>query len=149
MDQRINMIMVFARDIARLRDFYEHGLRWTNWMPADSNQAMYKVGSSVLTFLPENYLAAESGVPTTSRPKSFWAFFCQTKVEVAQTYARALEAGGTLTSELRERDYDVFSGYFADPEGNGWEVCWSPHMEPGADGTLILNPLVKSSALGP
>jgi uncharacterized protein len=139
MDQRLSMIMVYAKDIAGLRKFYEHGLGWTSWIPADSKQAMYRVGSIILTFLPENYLAAESGVTATSRPKSFWALFCTTKAEAARVYASAIKAGGTATSELRARDYDVFSGYFADPEGNGWEVCWSPHMGPDAEGALTLS----------
>lgn len=139
MDQRLNMVMVSAKNIAVLREFYERGLGWTNWIPADTGQAMYKVGSVILVFLPESYLAAESGVPSASSPKSFWAVFCKSKAEASALYSSAIKAGAVATSGLRERDYDVFSGYFADPEGNGWEVCWSPHMGPNADGELTLS----------
>jgi predicted lactoylglutathione lyase len=139
MDQRLNMVMAGAKDIAGLREFYERGLGWTNWIPADTSQAMYKVGSVILVFLPESYLAAESGIPSAPGPKSFWAVFCKSREEVSALYANAIKAGATATSPLRERDHAVFSGYFADPEGNGWEVCWSPHMEPGPDGELTLS----------
>jgi hypothetical protein len=36
------------------------------------------------------------------------------------------------------RDGGLYSGYFTDPEGNGWEIVWSPVMRPGADGGLTL-----------
>ena len=36
------------------------------------------------------------------------------------------------------RDGGLYSGYFTDPEGNGWEIVWSPVMRPGADGGLDL-----------
>ena len=49
MDQRVSMIMTGAQDIAKLRAFYEQGLGWTPWMP---NSASYKVGHSVVIFLP-------------------------------------------------------------------------------------------------
>jgi 3-hydroxyisobutyrate dehydrogenase len=139
MDQRLNMVMVGVKDMAKLRKFYEQGLGWTNWIPADDNQAMYKVGGSILVLLPAPYLAAESGVPAASAPKSFWAIFYDTKEQVAATYAAAINAGAASTSGLRDRDYDVYSGYFSDPEGNGWEVVWSPHMGPDQDGALQLN----------
>ena len=36
MDQRVSMIMTGAQDIPRLRAFYEEGLGWTPWTPADA-----------------------------------------------------------------------------------------------------------------
>jgi hypothetical protein len=30
----------------------------------------------------------------------------------------------------------LYTGYFADPESNSWEVVWSPHMPLDADGAL-------------
>ena len=138
MEQRLDMLMVSAKNIAVLRKFYEEGLGWRTWIPADENQTMYKVGSSILVFLPDEYLAAESGVTSTPHPKSFWAIFSASKEQAAATYAAAISAGARPTSGLRERDYDVFSGYFADPEGNGWEVVWSPHMAPDEHGILAL-----------
>ncbi len=39
-------------------------------------------------------------------------------------FARA--AGATITAEAVMQPHDVVSGYFADPEGNLWEVAWSP-----------------------
>lgn len=138
MDPRVNMIMVSANDIAALRNFYEAGLGWTPWMPASDSSVMYKVGTSILVFLNAAYLAHESGIEAVATPKSVWAVFVESKDEVVAAFDRAVKAGATVTSALRDRDGGLYSGYFADPEGNGWEVVWSPHMPVGADGSLTL-----------
>jgi predicted lactoylglutathione lyase len=138
MDQRINMVMVGAKDIAVLRRFYEAGLGWSPWMPASDGSAAYKVGTSVLVFVNANYLAQESGIPAVETPKSLFAIFVSSKEDVHAAFEKAVEAGATITSPIRDRDQGLYSGYFADPEGNSWEVVWSPHMPLDGDGALTL-----------
>ena len=60
------------------------------------------------------------------------------KADVDHDFAQAIAAGATVASPIRDRDGGLYSGYFADPEGNGWEIVWSPHMPLGADGGLTL-----------
>lgn len=136
MDARINMIMVSAKDVPALRRFYEDGLGWTPWMPPTPLSIMYQVGTSILVFLDADYLARESGIPAVSTPKGLWAIFTRTKDEVGALFDRAIAAGATVTSPIRDRDGGLWSGYFTDPEGNGWEVVWSPYMTPTDDGGL-------------
>lgn len=138
MDPRVNMIMVSARDLATLRAFYEDGLGWSPWAPASAASVMYKVGTSVLVFLDADYLAAESGVAATATPKAVFAIFVPSKDGVESAFERAVAAGAKITSPIRDRDGGLYSGYFADPEGNGWEVVWSPHMPLDEDGALTL-----------
>jgi len=138
-NQRVSMIMVGATDVASLRQFYEEGLGWSTWGPPPSPASvMYKVGHSVLVFLNAGYLAAESGIPAVATPKSLWAIFVSSKAEVDSMFARAVAAGAKVTSPLRDRDGGLYSGYFIDPEGNGWEVVWSPHMPLDTEGALTL-----------
>jgi predicted lactoylglutathione lyase len=138
MEPRVNMIMTSARDIAGLRRFYEDGLGWQPWVPANPMSVLYKVGTAVLVFLNEDYQAQESGLPKGVGVKSIWALFVESKADVDRDFQRAVDAGATVTSPVRDRDQGLYSGYFADPEGNGWEVVWSPHMPIGADGGLTL-----------
>lgn len=138
MDQRVNMIMVGARDIPLLRAFYEQGLGWTVWGEASNHVAMYKLGTAVLVFLDADYLASESGLPAVAQPKSLWAIFVSDKREVEALIDQAVRAGARVTSPVRDRDLGLYSGYFTDPEDNGWEVVWSPHMPLSADGALTL-----------
>ncbi len=138
MDQRVSMIMTGAQDVARLRLFYEQGLGWTTWGPSSAMSVMYKVGHSVLVFLNDAYLAAERGQPVTSGGKTSLAIFVASKAEVDQGFDRALAAGATSASGVRDRDGGLYSGYFADPEANSWELVWSPHMPLDAEGALTL-----------
>ena len=138
MDQRTNMIMTGAKDVPALRTFYEAGLGWTPWGQASDTLAMYKLGTAILVFLPAAYLAAESGMSETDRPKALNAIFVHAKEDVDRDFAQAVAAGATVTSPVRDRDGGLYSGYFADPEGNGWEIVWSPNMPLGPDGGLTL-----------
>ena len=138
MDQRVSMIMTAARDIPRLRSFYEQGLGWKPWGPASPMSAMYRVGHSVLVFLNADYLAKERGEPVAAGSQTSLAVFVRSKREVDETFLRALAAGARATSAVRDRDGGLYTGYFADPEGNSWEVVWSPHMPLDAQGALTL-----------
>ena len=138
MDQRVSMIMTGAQDIARLRAFYEEGLGWKPWGPVGGGSAMYKVGHSVVVFLPGAYLAQERGEALSQGSKTSLAVFVESKAKVDEIYRNALAAGATETSGVRDRDGGLYTGYFADPEGNSWEVVWSPHMPLDAEGALTL-----------
>jgi predicted lactoylglutathione lyase len=138
MDQRLNMVMNPVRDVAALRAFYEGGLGWTTWGPDMPGSVMYRLGTSVLVFVNQDYLAKEAGIDVAEAPRIINAVFVNSKEEVDAQMALALTAGGTITSAVRDRDGGLYSGYFADPEGNGWEIVWSPHMPVGADGGLTL-----------
>ena len=138
MDQRVSMIMVGAQDIGHLRAFYEDGLGWTPWGPTSAMSVLYKVGHSILVFLNADYLAHERGEAVTAGSRASLATFVESKQAVDETYERALAAGAKETSGVRDRDGGLYTGYFADPEGNSWEVVWSPHTPLGPDGALNL-----------
>ena len=139
MDPRINMIMVPSRDIGKLKEFYETGLGWEPWGPAMEGSIMYKVGSCVIVFLNGDYLAAESGIELGEKARSINAVFVNDKAEVDTQFERAVSAGANVTSPVRDRDGGLYSGYFVDPEGNGWEVVWSPVMPVGEDQAIYMN----------
>src|SRR3978361_1428664 len=109
MDPRINMIMVGASDIVALRRFYEQGLGWSLWMPASEGAAAYKVGTSILIFVNAAYLEKESVSPAVGTPKALFAIFVASKEEVHAAFERAVAAGATITSAIRDRDQGLYS----------------------------------------
>ncbi len=138
MDQQVSMIMTGAQDIPKLRAFYEAGLGWTPWGRSSDASVLYRVGHSILVFLNAAYLAQERGEALSPGSKTSLAVFVDSKAAVDETYRRALAAGAEETSGLRDRDGGLYSGYFADPEGNSWEIVWSQHMPFDAEGALTL-----------
>lgn len=138
MDQALHMVMVPATDMAALRKFYLDDLGWKSWGPDMPGSLMLRAGTAVIVFVPRDYLAAESGIDLSATPRAVHAIFVETKADVDAQFAEAIAAGATVTSAIRDRDGGLYSGYFTDPEGNGWEIVWSPVMRPGADGGLTL-----------
>ena len=43
--------------------------------------------------------------------------------------AQAEQAGATLTGRPHDRPWEVYSGYFRDPDGHLWEIIWNPPTE--------------------
>ena len=138
MDQALHMLMVTATDMARLRNFYVDDLGWTPWGPEMPGSFMLRAGTVVIVFVPHAYLAAESGIDLSETPRAINAIFVEARADVDTQFAAAVAAGATITSPVRDRDGGLYSGYFSDPEGNGWEIVWSPVMRPGSDGGLVL-----------
>ncbi|WP_072383521.1 VOC family protein [Novosphingobium sp. NDB2Meth1] len=138
MDQALHMHMVPAADVAALRAFYIDALGWKTLGPDMPGSVMLRAGTAVIVFLPRDYLAKESGIDVSATARAINAVFVESKADVDSQIARALAAGAALTSPVRDRDGGLYSGYFTDPEGNGWEIVWSPVMRPGADGGLTL-----------
>ena len=138
MDQALHMHMVPATDIAVLRAFYVDGLGWNPWGPPMPGSLMLRAGTATIVFLDRDYLASESGIDVAATPRAINAVFVVDKSAVDAQMARAVTAGALITSPVRMRDGGLYSGYFSDPEGNGWEIVWSPVMRQGADGGLEL-----------
>lgn len=138
MDQTLHMLMIPAADVAALRRFYVDGLGWHTWGPDMPGSLMLRAGTVTIVFVPRDYLAAESGIDLAAQSRALNAVFVEEKDDVTIQIDRANAAGATITSPIRDRDGGLYSGYFTDPEGNGWEIVWSPVMRPGADGGLIL-----------
>ena len=138
MDQALHMHMVPAADVAALRQFYVDGLGWSTWGPPMPGSLMLRAGTAVIVFLNRDYLAAESGIDVGAVARAINAVFVSEKAQVDAQIARAVAAGATITSPVRMRDGGLYSGYFTDPEGNGWEIVWSPVMRPGADGGIAI-----------
>lgn len=138
MDQALHMIMVPATDMTVLRNFYIGNLGWQSWGPDMPGSFMLRAGTAVIVFAPRDYLAAESGIDLSATSRAINAIFVETKADVDAQFAKAIAAGATATSPIRDRDGGLYSGYFTDPEGNGWEIVWSPVMRPGPDGGLAL-----------
>ena len=61
---------------------------------------------------------------------TFSGFTCAVLVEEEAMVDEAIEtvheAGGRVLAEPVAREWGGRSGYFADPEGNVWELAWMP-----------------------
>jgi catechol 2,3-dioxygenase-like lactoylglutathione lyase family enzyme len=136
---RLSVVTVGARDVAGLRAFYER-LGWTTTSPA-GDFAAFPLGGAVLSIFRLDSLAAEAGGAPAPEPVPFKGFTLAIGVEereqVDTALADAVGAGATQLGEPVDREWGGRSAYFADPEGNAWEVAWVPGTSFDERGAMI------------
>jgi len=136
---RLSLASVGARDVPALRAFYER-LGWQTTSTAD-DFAAFPLGGAVLCLYDLTKLAEEAGGAAPPEPTAFKGFTLACNVDrkeqVDEAIAAARDAGATVLAEPVDRDWGGRSAYFADPEGNAWEVAWLPGAEFDDRGALI------------
>jgi len=135
---RLSLVSIGARDIASLKTFYQR-LGWETRSTAD-DFAAFPLGGAVLALYALDALAGEVNLPAPTG-EGFKGFTCAINVEheemVDAAIEAATEAGARVLAEPVTREWGGRSAYFADPEGNVWEVAWLPNAEFDARGGLI------------
>ena len=121
------MVTLGARDPGALRRFYR-ALGWPELPGGDDTWSGFLLGGVLLALYPLAELAAEAGAATG--PPGAWPGFTlacnvDSREQVDTAFTAAVAAGATVVAAPVDRDWGGRSGYFADPEGNRWEVAWA------------------------
>jgi len=126
MEPRVSFITLAVADIARTRAFYVDGLGWAPVFE-DHEVLMIQVGEHlVLSLWQTDAFAAEIGdAPAVGTPPVTLAHNVIDRSVVDEVLAEAGAAGAEVSAP-EERVWGGYSGYFADPDGFRWEVCWNP-----------------------
>ena len=144
MEQRVSMVTLGVRDMARSRAFYEQGLGWTLGDGVDGQVAFYDLGGMLLGLFGLESLAEEAKLklPALTPGETFGgmslAFNVRDKAAVDATLQEAEAAGATILKAAEEVFWGGYSGYFADPDGHAWEVAFNPFWSLSDDGRVIL-----------
>ena len=136
MEQRLSIVTLGVRDLARSRAFYGH-LGWRVASEDGSGSIVcYDLNGIGLALSPWEALAEDAQVPAEGQGFRgiALAYNVRSKQEVAQVLDAAAAAGGTIKKAARDVSWGGHSGYFADPDGHLWEVAWNPHSELGENG---------------
>ncbi len=135
MDQQLplaNVITLGVRDFAREREFYRR-LGWPHAFDSDGF-TVFELRGALLALFGIDQLGADAhAAPELGRGgiRSSVIIIADRPGDVDALVQRAREAGATVTKE--PADAEFFKGrdaYFADPEGNYWEVAWSASENP-------------------
>jgi uncharacterized protein len=140
-EQRISLVTLGVRDVARSRDFYE-ALDWRGHTVGDPGDetVFFQTGGLAMVLWSRAKLAADAAVTDAGAPFSGIALAhnVRSRTEVDAVLASAIGAGATITQPAADTFYGGYAGYFADPDGHLWEVAHNPGFTLGADGTLEL-----------
>jgi hypothetical protein len=126
--RRLSLVTLGARDVPALRAFYER-LGWQVAVADGDEFASFHLGGAVLA-LYSRPLLHEEAAPGEPDGEGFGGVTLACNVderdEVDAAYGHALAAGATPVHPPVDRSWGGRSAYFADPEGNRWEVAWAP-----------------------
>lgn len=138
MDQRLTLITLGVRDLARARAFYEQGL---GWKPGNASEgvAFYQLGPFALSLYGLKDLAEDAriGEPGTGFGGIALAINMHAREDVDRTIAEAVAAGAKLLKPAEDTFWGGYAGYFADPDGYPWEVAWNPGFPLDEQGRLL------------
>jgi catechol 2,3-dioxygenase-like lactoylglutathione lyase family enzyme len=136
---RLAIVTLGARDMSVLRRFYG-ALGWRELSSGDETWTGFLLGGVLLALFPMPDLTAEAA-PGSPDPTGWsgvtLACAVRTREEVETAFAAAVAAGATPVAEATDRSWGGRSAFIADPEGNRWEITWSPVATFDARGALL------------
>jgi len=138
MEQRVSLITLGVRDLARSRRFYE-ALGWSaDAAPAD-DVVFFQAGGFIVALWDRAKLAEDSGV----QDGGGWggvtiAHNVSSPGEVDAIMEEARKAGATIARAAGTTFWGGYSGVFVDPEGHPWEVAHNPGWKLYDDGSVTL-----------
>lgn len=138
MEPRISIVTIAVRDLGGMTAFYEAmGLKRH---PAFSEGvAFFQMGGAILSLFPRKDAEPDAGVTFGGEPGPVYlAYNTRSEVEVDAVLAEAERAGGRVVKPAGRAFWGGWYGYFADPEGNLWEVAHNPDFPIADDGTISL-----------
>ena len=138
MEQRLSLVTLGVRDLARARAFYE-ALGWTTGAEPGDDVVFFQAGGMIVALWGRAELAEDSGVEDSGGWGGITlAHNVRSPAEVDAVIAEVGAAGGTVTRPGAETFWGGYSGAFTDPEGHAWEVAHNPHWTLADDGSVSL-----------
>jgi uncharacterized protein len=139
MEQRLSIVTLGVQDLDRAVAFYE-AMGLTRNEKIAQGVAFFQMGGVILALWPRAELAKDAGVED-SRPGFSGvalAYNTRSDAEVDEVLATAERAGGRIVKAAQRAFWGGWYGYFADPEGNLWEVAHNPAFPIDAEGNISL-----------
>lgn len=138
MEQRLSLVTLGVEDVERARRFYEA----LGWRAGFSNEEVtfFQLGGMVLSLWDRAAMAKDMRREGTPRGPGdvCLAHNVRSREAVDAVMADAVAAGATLLRPAHDTEWGGRSGYFADPDGHGWEVAWNPGWRMDDDGGVHL-----------
>jgi uncharacterized protein len=138
MEQRVSLITLGVRDLARARAFYE-ALGWTTRAAPEDDVVFFQAGGMVVALWDREALAEDSGVEDPGGWGGMTlAYNVRSPSDVDAVIEEARSAGADIVREPAETFWGGHSAAFTDPDGHPWEVAHNPRWRIREDGSVEL-----------
>jgi predicted lactoylglutathione lyase len=136
---RVSIVTLGVRDVARSVAFYRT-IGWERCASSMDEIAWFRTADTYLGLWGWHDLAADANLTAPTRG-TFGGITLAINVEsrgaVDDALAEAVAAGGSLLKPGTDLPFG-YGGYFADPDGHPWEVCYNPGFPIGEDGRITI-----------
>lgn len=139
MEQRLSVLTLGVRDLAKMRDFYVDRL---GWKPVAEGPGIvfFLLNGFLLGLFPQEELSREVGSAPQGGPVQKGFTLAQnfgSEAEVDQAFARLERQGVKILKPPQKVFWGGYSGYFADLEDNLWELCFNPYLSLDPQGNVL------------
>jgi hypothetical protein len=137
---RTSIVTLGVRDLSRSIAFYQ-AIGWQRCESSiDDVISWFRTVDSYIGLFPWDELAADANLTSPTRG-SFGgitlAINLSTPEEVDAALEEAVAAGGSVLKPGTDLPFG-YGGYFADPDGHPWEVCYNRGFPVGPDGRITI-----------
>jgi uncharacterized protein len=137
---RINIITFGVNDMVLMRGFYK---RLGLVASSSSNESItfFDVNGIVLGLFSHHELAEDAAVkhePMQNYKGVTVAWNAKSEAETDTILKHAEKAGAKILKPAQKVFWGGYSGYFADPENNLWEVAYNPFFAFDTEGRIVL-----------
>ncbi len=138
MEPRISIVTIAVEDLATSVGFYE-AMGLERHAGITDGVAFFQMGGVILSLFPRASAEEDAGMRFGDGPsRVYLAYNTRSEAEVDEVLAQAEAAGGRVVKPAQSAFWGGWYGYFADPEGNVWEVAHNPDFPLDADGRISL-----------
>ena len=140
MRQNISFITLGVADLARSRAFYA-ALGWRESSGSQPEIAFFNAGDGGLRACSSARhwpRMPMSHRPAAAFPALRWPTMSTRQRRVDRLLAEAVAVGARLVRPADKVFWGGYRGYFADPDGFLWEVCWNPFFPLDEQGHVCL-----------
>jgi catechol 2,3-dioxygenase-like lactoylglutathione lyase family enzyme len=138
-DQRLSLITLGVRDLARARRFYEE-LGWEGGAAPADDVVFFQANCMIVALWGRGQLEEDTAVKDTGGWGGITlAYNARSPAEVDSVLTQAEAAGATIARPGAETFWGGYSGVFVDPEGHPWEVAHNPNWTLAEDGSVRLS----------
>jgi catechol 2,3-dioxygenase-like lactoylglutathione lyase family enzyme len=140
MNQQLHLVTLGVRDFETSKKFYTEILGWKPSNSSSDDTTFFQAGGVVLSIYLREKLAEDALVDPEGHGFAGFtlAYNARSEAEVDQIIGDLKAKGVQILKEPQKVFWGGYNSYFADPDGNCWEVAFNPFFPFDENGNLKL-----------
>jgi len=140
LEPRISIVTIAVADLDRQAAFYE-AMGYPRHKGITDGVAFFQLGGIILGLFGRTAAEEDSGIRFGEGvSRVYLAYNTRSDAEVDAVLDLAARSGGRIVKPAGRAFWGGWYGYFADPEGNLWEVAHNPDFPLDDAGNIALPP---------